>query len=219
MFGPKEVPLLQRTYNQRVHLTHSFITKLSVRSVTSPGYTRCFDRTSVYFCASPLQNFAVPHDFYCPLSISLEWSGWPRIWCCGIGGFQGQVQCLFVGLVALSFFVFNYFPLLFFSSIGWECWAGVFGLIGCQSPSPGLALPIFFNNNNKRFHANSFCQYIVMFCDSIQYTIMIYHDTVYNDTVYHDTVYHDTVYHMVWYSKNVSISVIYSTSFESYLKI
>ena len=27
--------------------------------------------------------------------------------------------------------------------------AGVFGLIGCQSPSPGLALPIFFNNNNK----------------------------------------------------------------------
>ena len=29
------------------------------------------------------------------------------------------VQCLFVGLDALSFFVFNYFPFLFFFSIGW----------------------------------------------------------------------------------------------------
>ena len=28
-------------------------------------------------------------------------------------------------------------------------WGWVFGLIGCQSPSPGLALPIFFNNNNN----------------------------------------------------------------------
>ena len=27
--------------------------------------------------------------------------------------------------------------------------AGVFGLIECQYPSPGLALPIFFNNNNN----------------------------------------------------------------------
>ena len=41
-----------------------------------------------------------------------------RIRWCGIGGFQEQVQCLFVGLVAVYFFVFNYFPFLFFSSIG-----------------------------------------------------------------------------------------------------
>ena len=85
----------------------------------SPGYTRCFDRTSVYFCASTLKNLGVPQDFYSPLSLSLEWSGWPHIWWFGIGGFQEQVQCIFVGLVALSFFVFNYFPFLFFSSIGW----------------------------------------------------------------------------------------------------
>ena len=38
----------------------------------SPGYTRCFDRTSVYFCASSLQNHTVSQDFYSPLSISLE---------------------------------------------------------------------------------------------------------------------------------------------------
>ena len=78
-----------------------------------------YDRTSVNICASPLQNLAVAQDFYSPLSISLEWSGWPRVCWCGIGGFQEQVQCLFVGLVALSFFVFNYFPFLFFSSIDW----------------------------------------------------------------------------------------------------
>ena len=38
----------------------------------SPGYTRCFDRTSVYLCAFPLQDLAVPQDFYSPLSLSLE---------------------------------------------------------------------------------------------------------------------------------------------------
>ena len=46
-------------------------------------------------------------------------------------------------------FCLQLFSLLFFSSIGWWCWAGVFGLIGCQFPCPGLALPIFFNNNNN----------------------------------------------------------------------
>ena len=35
----------------------------------SVGYTQCFDRTSVYFCASPLQNLAVSQDFYSPLSL------------------------------------------------------------------------------------------------------------------------------------------------------
>ena len=39
------------------------------------------------------------------------------------------------------------FSLLFLYRL--YCEAGVFGLIGCQSPSPGLALPIFFNNNNN----------------------------------------------------------------------
>ena len=41
----------------------------------SQGYTRCFDRTSVYLCASPLQNLAAPQDLYFPVSISLERSG------------------------------------------------------------------------------------------------------------------------------------------------
>ena len=42
-----------------------------------------------------------------------------------------------------------FFLFLFFLSIGWYCGAGVFGLIGCTSPSLSLALPIFINNNNK----------------------------------------------------------------------
>ena len=41
------------------------------------------------------------------------------------------------------------FPFFFFLSIGWYCGAGVFGLIGCISPSPSLALPTLFNNNNN----------------------------------------------------------------------
>ena len=42
-----------------------------------------------------------------------------------------------------------FFPFLFLS-IGWYCGAGVFGLIGCISLSLSLALPTFFNNNNKK---------------------------------------------------------------------
>ena len=42
------------------------------------------------------------------------------------------------------------FPFLFFLSIGWYCEAGVFGLIGCISLSPSLALLPFFNSNNNK---------------------------------------------------------------------
>ena len=48
--------------------------------------------------------------------------------------------------------LYPYYSLLFsFSSlsIGWYCGAGVFGLIGCISLSPSLALLTFFNNNNN----------------------------------------------------------------------
>ena len=38
---------------------------------------------------------------------------------------------------------------LFFHSMGWYCGAGIIRLIGCQSLSPTLALPTFFNNNNN----------------------------------------------------------------------
>ena len=37
----------------------------------SSVYTRFFDRTSVFLCASLLQNLAVPQDFYSPLSFSV----------------------------------------------------------------------------------------------------------------------------------------------------
>ena len=115
-----------------------------------PGYTRYVDRTSVYLCASPLQNLAVPHDFYSPLSISLERSGLPDIRWCGIGWFREQVQCLFVGLVALSLFLSSTISLslLFLYRLvvwGWGLWTDR----AFPSSCPGLALPIFFNNNNN----------------------------------------------------------------------
>ena len=57
--------------------------------------------------------------------------------------FKSRANAFLVALL-LAPFVFYSFPFIFFHSIGWYCGAGVFGLIGCQSPSPGLALPIFF---------------------------------------------------------------------------
>ena len=41
------------------------------------------------------------------------------------------------------------FPFSSLLSIDWYCGAGVFGLIGCISLSLSLALPTFFNNNNR----------------------------------------------------------------------
>ena len=35
-------------------------------------------------------------------------------------------------------------------------WGWVLGLIGCQSPSPGFALPIFFNNKKRSFPVGYF---------------------------------------------------------------
>ena len=43
----------------------------------------------------------------------------------------------------------------FYDSIGWYFKAGVFGLIGCYSLSPSLALTIFFNNDNNNIETDS----------------------------------------------------------------
>ena len=53
-----------------------------------------------------------------------------------------------------------YFPLLFLFLDRLVVWAGVFGLIGCQSQSPDLALPIFFNNNNNNKVLHSYKDWI-----------------------------------------------------------
>ena len=70
---------------------------------------------------------------------------------CGTGGFQEQGQCFFIGLsCSFSTILFYSLSLSFFLSIGWNFGAGVFGLIGCTSLSPSLALQTFFNNNNRK---------------------------------------------------------------------
>ena len=54
------------------------------------------------------------------------------------------------------------FHCLLFLPVGWYCGAGVFGLIGCQSLSPGLAMATFLitirvsnNRNNNHNKANN----------------------------------------------------------------
>ena len=110
---------------------------------------RCFDRTLVYFCASRCRTSQYRMTFI-PLSVSL-WNDLVDPVFDGVGlrvSRAGPMRFCWPSC-SLLFCVLNYFPFLFFSSIGWQCGAGVFGLIGCQSPSPGLALPIFLNKNNN----------------------------------------------------------------------
>ena len=115
----------------------------------SAGYRRCSGCTSVHLCTASLQNLAVQQDFYSLFGVPLERSSCLRFRWCGTGGFKEQGQCFFIGLsCSIPTIVFTLFPFLFFLSIGWYCGAGVFGLIGCISLSPSLALLTFFNNNN-----------------------------------------------------------------------
>ena len=61
-------------------------------------------------------------------------------------------HCLFIGLSCTIHCCLIIFPVLFFPSTGWYCWAGFFGLIGCRSLSPSLALLTSFNNNDNYPH-------------------------------------------------------------------
>ena len=102
------------------------------------GYTRCpwshmciSGCTSVYLCASSLQNLAVPQDLHFPLSVPLERSDWPCVRWCGTGRYQEQGQCFFIGLScsihfgSLLFFHFSSFCLYVgtvrLGSLDWYC--------------------------------------------------------------------------------------------------
>ena len=62
---------------------------------------------------------------FIPFSVSL-WKDLsdPRFRWGGIGGFQEQGQCLFIGTAPRSLFVSSCFPFLFLHSMGWYCGAG-----------------------------------------------------------------------------------------------
>ena len=77
----------------------------------SPGYTRHFDRTSVYLCADARCITSQYRMTFIFLSVSLFNDLVDPVFMVWIGGFQEQVQCLFVGLVALSFFCLQLFSL------------------------------------------------------------------------------------------------------------
>ena len=61
----------------------------------------------------------------------------------GLVGFKSNVNPFALATAARFLFVYYRFPCLLFLPVCWCCGAVVFGLIGCQSRSPGLALPIF----------------------------------------------------------------------------
>ena len=67
----RSVAVLCMLYRIRCNPKHPLCGALPVPYVPARVNTRCFDRTSVYFCASPLQNLAVPLEFYIPFSVSL----------------------------------------------------------------------------------------------------------------------------------------------------
>ena len=101
-----------------------------------------------YLYTYTVQNLAVPHNLYSPLTLPVERS---CIRWCGTGEFQEQGQCFSIGLCMLlyPFLSSTIVPFLFILSIGWYCAAGVFGLIGCRSLSLSLAPTTSFNNNNN----------------------------------------------------------------------
>ena len=80
--------------------------------------------------------------FYSLVSISVERSWWPLIRWCGTGGFQEQVQCLFIDLADHSLFISCCFPFLFFHSLGWYC----------GTDRVFIALYRVFNNNNNKIN-------------------------------------------------------------------
>ena len=84
----------------------------------SQGYTRYFDRTSVYLCASLLQNLAVPQDFY-SLSVSL-WNDLvdPVFDGVGLAGFKSRPMPFCWSSCSLLSCLQLYFLFLLFSSIG-----------------------------------------------------------------------------------------------------
>ena len=87
------------------------------------------NRTSVHFCASSLYNIAVSQDFYSPVSISVYDLGDSVFDGVGLAGFKSRANAFL--LAARSIFASYCFPFLSFHSVGWYCWAGVFGLMGC----------------------------------------------------------------------------------------
>ena len=66
-----------------------------------------------------------------------------------LAGFKSMANALLLAQVARSLFVIcvlNFISPL--SSVGWYCEAGVFGLIGCQSLSPGHCIATLFTTTN-----------------------------------------------------------------------
>ena len=90
---------------------------------------------------------AEPRSTFIPLSVSLRNDLADPVFD-GVGLADGAGPMLYYW-PNYPFLPSTILPFLFLLSIGWYCGAGVFGLIGCRSLSPSLALPTSFNNHNN----------------------------------------------------------------------
>ena len=103
-------------------------------------YMLCFGRTSVYLCATFCGTSQHCRTF---IHSSELWNDLTDSVFDGMGPQVLRAEPMLSAKATRSLFVFYCFPVLFWFSIGWYCGALVFGMIGCKSLSPSLALQTF----------------------------------------------------------------------------
>ena len=113
------------------------------------GFTRGALITHRYTIAPPCCRTSQHRRSFITLSVSL-WNDLvdPVFDGVELSGFKSRSNAFLLAYSCSLLFCLQLFSLSLFLYrlvVG----AGVFGLIVCQSPSPGLALPMCFNNNNN----------------------------------------------------------------------
>ena len=171
--GMSECDLAHRRYVAVLRHRKCTIKRVQRVCCTISGLTRCTLFMVLFLCRMcrcGLHAALIAHRFtyapprcrtswyrrtFFPLSVSL-WNdlGGPAFDGVGLAGFKSRANCLFIDLAARSLLSPAVFP--FSSFILWVGIVGrVFGLIGCLSLSPSLALPTILNNNNKNNNNNN----------------------------------------------------------------
>ena len=136
-------------YKTRCNPTHALYGGLHVPYVTV-RVTRGAMITHRYTYAQPRCKTSQYRRTFIPLAVFL-WNHLadPVFDGVGLEGFKSEAMLFYWPKLLNPYFVLYCFHLLFFLSIGCYSGAGVFGLIGCRSLSPRIALPTSFNNNSN----------------------------------------------------------------------
>ena len=144
------------TEHHWLHPLYAGCTLSTCVECASVGYTRC---TSLYLCASLLQNLSVPQELYSPLSgiHTFQWNDLdgPVFDDVGQAGFMSIANSfLFARFLSSTVFIF-----LFFMFIGWYCVAGELRLIG------------YVNHSLPALHCRPLLIIIIIVIIEFKYTI------------------------------------------------